>query len=447
MPSKIKNLKARLQPIHHPHSTSGQPSGASRIRNISAREILDSRGEPTVEIELITGLGVFYDSAPSGASKSKYEAMELRDGGKRYKGKGVLKAVRNVNEKIFSKIRGRNVSNQERIDQVLIELDGTKNKSRLGANAILPVSMAVSRAGAAAWGIPLWQYLKNLYTNFPAIAEKLVSLPQPCFNIINGGIHAGNDLEIQEFMVVPQAENFKESLRAASEIYHALKDVLLKNFGKKAINIGDEGGFAPPLRRTKTALDLLMKAIKLAGYQNKVKIALDCAATQFAAGKKGKLFYYFENRRLSSSRLLNFYQNLIKHYPIFSLEDPFSENDFSGFQKIYQKLGKNILIFGDDLLATNLEKMQKAFEKNLCNGLLLKINQIGTITEAIRAARLARTFGWKIMVSHRSGETNDDFIADLAVGISADFIKAGATARGERMVKYNRQLKIEEELK
>jgi enolase len=413
-----------------------------KIKTIRAREILDSRGEPTVEVELTTGYGVFSASVPSGASKGKYEAIELRDGGKRYGGRGVLKAVRNVDEKIAPKIRGREVNNQERIDQFLIEIDGTKNKSKLGANAVLPVSMAVCRAGAAALNIPLYKYISQLF------GQKILrtNFPTPCFNLINGGAHAGNDLDIQEFMVVPQVDTFKKSLQMVSEIYHILQEVLLKSFGKTAINIGDEGGFAPPLKGTKGALDLLMKAIKLAGYNNKIKISLDCAASQFLSSSKNNPFYIFERKRLNSPRLLNFYQDIIKHYPILLIEDPFAENDFIGFQEAYKKLGENVLIIGDDLLATNPERMKKAFDKKLCNGLLLKINQIGTITEALEAARLARTFGWKIMVSHRSGETNDDFIADLAVGISADYIKSGAPARGERLAKYNRLLRIEEKL-
>jgi enolase len=411
----------------------------NKIKKLTAREILDSRGEPTAEVELITNFGVFRDSAPSGASKGKYEAVEIRDGGKRYRGKGVSKAVQNVNKIIAKKLKNRDVSHQEKIDKLLIELDGTENKSKLGTNAILPVSMAICRAGAAAQKISLYQYISQIF------GQKIRKehFPVPCFNIINGGVHAGNDLQVQEFMIVPQVESFSKSLQVASEIYHILKDVLIKNFGKRATNIGDEGGFAPPLRSTKTALDFLVKTAKLSGYWNKIEFALDCAATQFADGKS----YKFENRRLSVSRLLNFYQKLLKNYPIISLEDPFSENDVDGFQMAYQEIGGNGLIIGDDLLATNLERMKKAFEKKLCNGLLLKINQIGTISEAIEAAKLARNFGWKIMVSHRSGETNDDFIADLAVGISADFIKSGAPARGERVAKYNRLLEIEEELK
>jgi len=438
----------------------------NKIKRLTSREILDSRGEPTVEVELITNFGVFCDSAPSGASKGKYEAVEIRDGGKRYQGKGVLKAVQNVNKIINKKLKNRDVSHQERIDELLIELDGTKNKSKLGANAILPVSMAVCRAGAAAQNISLYQYISQIFgqkMNYPALKGRGITFgassfsgkrmktakikrehfPVPCFNIINGGVHAGNDLQVQEFMVIPQLESFSKSLQAASEIYHILKDVLIKKFGKRATNIGDEGGFAPPLRSTKTTLDFLVKAAKLSGYWNKIEFALDCAATQFADGRS----YKFENRRLSVAQLLNFYQKLLKNYPIVFLEDPFAENDINGFRMAYQEIGGNVLIIGDDLLVTNTEKMKKAFEKKLCNGLLLKINQIGTITEALEAAKLAKLYGWKIMVSHRSGETNDDFIADLAVGISANFIKSGAPARGERVAKYNRLLRIEEELR
>ena len=414
----------------------------SRIKNLRAREILDSRGQPTVEVELITDFGSFFASCPSGASKGKYEAAELRDSGKRYQGRGVLKAVNNINEIIAPKIRNKNVTLQREIDNLMIELDGTENKSRLGANSILPISMTVCRAGAAAENIPLYEYISRFFDQ----RVSKTTFPLPSFNLINGGIHAGNDLQLQEFMIVPQANRFKKSLQIAAEVYQSLKIILRKRLGKKAINIGDEGGFAPPLDKTKSTLNLLMTAVNLAGYRNKIKIALDCAASQFVAGNPNNLFYMFEGKRLNGNKLLNFYQDLIKHYPIFSLEDPFAENDIKGFKNAYQKLERNILVIGDDLLATNPKRMEKAFEKKLCNGLLLKINQIGTITEALKAARLARTFGWKIMVSHRSGETNDDFIADLAVGISADFIKAGAPARGERVAKYNRLLKIEDEI-
>lgn len=422
----------------------------NKIKKIKAREILDSRGNPTVEVELLTENGVFIDSVPSGASKGKYEAKELRDGAKRYRGKGVLKAVKNVNEIIEPKLKGRDVTRQKEIDEFLINLDGTENKSKLGVNAILGVSMAVCRAGAAAKNISLFNYLALLARN-----NSLLTLPFGCFNIINGGVHAGNELDFQEFMIVPQMKRFSENLQAASEIYHILKEILARNFGKSAINIGDEGGFAPPLRTPDEALNLIQEAIKKSEYKNKIKIILDVAASQFYL----KEAYRTKMGAFTEKGLLNYYSDLIQKYPIIALEDPFSEEDWEGFWAITKKLGKKITIIGDDLLATNPKRIKEAQEKKVyplgsqrdsfgaCNGLLLKPNQIGTISEAIEAARLAKSYGWKIMVSHRSCETSDDFIADLAVGIKADYIKAGAPARGERVAKYNRLLKIEEEIK
>jgi len=423
----------------------------SIIKNLKAREILDSRGEPTVEVELKTDLGIFRASVPSGKSIGKYEAFELRDGEKRYFGKGVLKAVKNINQIIAPKLKGEDVTEQSKIDKILIDLDGTKNKSRLGTNAIVGVSMAVCRAGAAAKNIPLYKYI-NKTLKLAEVRPRL-TLPIPCFNIINGGVHAGNDLDIQEFMIIParigyaegvaggpQTKSFKENLRVGAEIYHALKDILEEKFGKTATNLGDEGGFSPPLEKTKNALDLIIEAIKRAGYQNKVKIGLDCAASQFFEDKK----YILEGKELTSEELLKIYQNLIGEYPISFFEDPFSEEDLGGWQML--SLNSKFLIVGDDLLVTNPERIKRAQELKLCNSLLLKINQIGTISEALTAAKLAKSFGWKIIVSHRSGETIDSFISDFAVGIKADFIKSGAPARGERVAKYNRLLKIEEEI-
>jgi len=409
----------------------------SKIKSIKAREILDSRGNPTVEIEL--GAGDFFVSAsvPSGASKGKYEAKELRDNKKRYGGKGVLKAIKNINEIIAPKLKGKDVKKQKDIDDLMIELDGTKDKSKLGSNAILAVSIAVCRAGAKAKNIPLYQHIAQLSETRP-----LKVLPKACFNVINGGVHSGNELDIQEFMIIPQKRTFSKNLQTASEIYYCLKQILKENFGKFSINIGDEGGFIPPVFGTRSALGLLVKAIKTAGYKN-TKIGLDCAASQFAKNET----YVLEKTPFTKQGLLFFYQDLVKNYPIIFLEDPFSENDWQGFQEITKKIGKKITIIGDDLLSTNPERIKKAKEKRACNGMILKPNQIGTITEALKAAGLAKSFGWKIMVSHRSGDTCDDFISDLAVGISANFIKAGAPARGERVAKYNRLLKIEEEIK
>ncbi len=432
----------------------------SKIKSIKAREILDSRGNPTVEAEVETDAGVFFASVPSGASTGKREATELRDKGKRYQGKGVLKAVRNVNKIIGPKLKGKDAAKQKEIDELLIKLDGTKNKSRLGANAILAVSIAACRTSAAAKNIPLYQHIKEVYQEAGREVRRgqaSVKLPFPCFNVINGGAHAGNDLDFQEFMIAPQFKKFSKNLQAASEIYHTLKQILQKKFGKSAINIGDEGGFAPPIRFPEQALDLIMEAIGKAGYANRVKIVLDVAASQFylpphqkfgSGGSNGK--YKTKFKVFSQKGLVNYYLDLIKKYPIIALEDPFSEDDWKGWKELSSKFkvqSSKLLIIGDDLLCTNPKRIREAHEKNACNGLLLKPNQIGTVTEAIEATKIARSFGWKIMVSHRSGETNDDFIADLAVGISADFIKAGAPARGERLAKYNRLLRIEEEMR
>jgi len=430
-----------------------------KIKLIKAREILDSRGNPTIEADLITDYGLFRSSVPSGASKGEYEALELRDGGKRYLGRGVLRAVQNINEIISPKLVGKDPTRQREIDNLMIELDGTESKSSLGANAILAVSMAVCRAGAAAKKIPLYHYLNEIYRG--RASTKLVEdgpLPISCFNIINGGVHAGNELDFQEFMIVPacnasrsdagrpQLDSFSKNLPAASEIYHNLKEILLEKFGKFAINIGDEGGFSPPLIFSEQALDLILEAIEKSGYKNSVKIAIDSAASEFFIDGKYKMKKVIFTRE----GLLNYYFELLKKYPIISLEDPFAQDDFEGWEKINSQFpipNSQFIIFGDDLLATNIERIKLAKEKNLCNGLILKMNQVGTTTETLDAAKLAKSFGWKIMVSHRSGETNDDFISDLTIGISADFIKAGAPARGERVAKYNRLLEIEEELR
>ncbi len=388
-----------------------------------------------MEVDLTTEQGMFRASAPSGASTGKNEAQELRDKTKRYKGKGVLQAVRNVERIIAPELKGKDVLQQEKIDKLMLDLDGTSNKSRLGANAILPVSIAVCRAAAAAQSLPLYQYIAE-------ISQSKRKLPIASFNVINGGAHAGNDLAVQEFMIAPRRSSFKESLRAAGEIYHSLKEILKKNYGKSATNIGDEGGFAPPLTTAEQALDLLVKAINKAGYKGKVGIILDVAASEFY--KKGK--YEMKKAVFTKEKLLAYYLKLIKKYPIVGIEDPFSQDDWASFAAITEQAGKNITIIGDDLLCTNPERIRKAKDKQACNGIILKPNQIGTVTEALEAAKITKSFGWKIMVSHRSGETNDDFIADLATGISADFIKSGACARGERLAKYNRLLRIEEEL-
>jgi len=413
-----------------------------KIKNIKAREILDSRGNPTLEVELETEFGKFLASVPSGASKGEHEAVELRDGGERYFGKGVKKAVKNVNEIISKKLEGFDVTKQKEIDEVLIELDGTENKSKLGANAICGVSLAVCKAGAKAKNLPLYQYVRELYN--PQLTT--YNLPRPSFNIINGGVHAGNDLDFQEFMICPKGKSFSENLRIGAEIYHKLKEIIAKKYGKLATNLGDEGGFAPPIKDPEIAIKLILEAVKILNYQNKISIILDVAASQFFDGKK----YKTKIGNFSGEELTNFYLKLIKKYPIEGIEDPFAQDDFESWQyfsSYFQLPTSNFLIIGDDLTVTNPKRIKMAKEKGLCNAIIVKINQIGTVTEAIEAVKLAKSFGWKIMVSHRSGETTDDFISDFAVGISADFIKSGAPARGERVAKYNRLLKIEEESK
>jgi len=412
---------------------------SSRIKSIKAREILDSRGNPTVEVELETDLGKFLASVPSGASKGKYEAVELRDGGKRYQGKGVLKAVKNINEIIGPKLIGIDPTKQKEIDDLIIELDGTENKSKLGANAICPVSLAVCRAGAAAKNLPLYQYIKEVYRGQTPV--KLAEVcPQPAFNIINGGVHAGNELDFQEFMVVPQDGLFSENLRIGKEIYFKLKEILLKKYGKKRIQLGDEGGFAPPIRFPQEAIELILEAAKKLNYE--VKIILDVAASQFF--KNGK--YRMKIGVFSREGLLKYYSDLIQKYPIMGLEDPFSEDDWKSWQMANGKWQMaNLLIIGDDLTVTNQKRIKEANKKKACNAMIVKINQVGTLSEAIEAKKLARSFNWKVIVSHRSGETTDSFISDFAVGVGADFIKAGAPGPKERMAKYNRLLKIEEE--
>lgn len=432
----------------------------SKIKSIKAREILDSRGNPTIEVELETEDGKFSASVPSGVSKGKYEAVELRDGGQRYKGMGVQNALKNIIELIGPKIIGKGVSKQKEIDDLMKELDGTANKEKLGANAILAVSLAVCRAGAGAKKVPLYQYIAELAEN-----GSLPVMPFACFNIINGGAHAGNDLDFQEFMIVPyagisekfqsgrpaesgnrpQSYNFSDNLRIAAEVYHNLKETLDKNYGQSAVNLGDEGGFAPPLNMPEKALDSILRAIRVAGAEINIGLILDCAASAFFDGER----YTLKTGAYTRDNLTAYLLDLASKYPIIGFEDPFSEDDWDGWRMLSekcQKQNKNLLIIGDDVLAANLERIRMAKIRGALNSMILKPNQIGTISETIEAAKIAKSFGWRIIVSHRSGETTDDFIADLAVGIGADFIKAGAPARGERVAKYNRLLRIEEEL-
>jgi len=406
---------------------------ASKIINIEAKETLDSRGNPTVEVELETNKGVFTASVPSGASTGKNEALELRD----ENGKGVSKAISNVNEIIGPKIIGKNPENQKDIDDLMIKLDGTENKSNLGANAVLPVSIAVCRAGAEARKLSLYKHIADLFDTKFAVSG--FHLPNPCFNIIEGGAHAENDLDIQEFMIIPQGRYFRENLRIGSDIFQNLKDILEKNYGAEESLVGDEGGFAPKVSKTEQALYLLKNAIE---KHPDTKIGLDSAASGFF--KEGK--YYLDGQVFSKSELLNFYEDLADKFPIIFIEDPYQEEDWEGFKEITKKFSGKIHILGDDLTTTNLKRIKEAHNKNACSGVIIKPNQIGTVSEAVEAAKLAKSFGWKIMVSHRSGETLDDFIADLSVGIGADFIKSGAPTKKERLVKYEKLLKIEEEI-
>jgi len=407
-----------------------------KIKEVRARQILDSRGNPTVEVDVITDYGLVRAAVPSGASTGEHEAVELRDNKKEYFGKGVEDAVSNIHKKIAKRIIGISCLNQVEIDVIMMTMDATKNKSNLGANAILAVSMAVAKAGALAKNQPLYQYISELYKG-----SKKFTLPIPSFNVINGGVHAGNELNFQEYMVLPVgAKDFKQALKIGSEIYHHLKGIIKKKYGLNSINVGDEGGFAPPLNKIEEPLRLLNLAVKKAGYKSKVKFGIDVAASEFY--KDGK--YEVDGKKLTSKQLINVYLKLIKKYPIITIEDPFDENDFESFAELKKKT--KIQIVGDDLLVTNVKRIEKALQHKSCNALLLKINQIGTITEALSAAKLAVKNNWNIMVSHRSGETSDDFIADLAVGISASQIKSGATCRGERLAKYNQLLRIQEHL-
>ena len=402
-----------------------------KVQGIKAREILDSRGNPTVEVDLTTDFGIFRASVPSGKSKGKYEAKEL----------SAKNAIKNINEIITPKLKGKNPAKQKEIDNLMIKLDGTKNKSRLGANAVLAVSIACCRAGAKAENLSLYQYIRKIENL--ELKIKNFKIPAPSVLVIEGGVHAGNELDFQEFMIVPQVKVFSKALQIASEIYQELKSLLKNKYGEKAVNVGDEGGFAPSIKSPEEALNLILKAAKNLNYQNKIKIVLDIASSQFY--RNGR--YKMKIKVFTSEGLLKYYSDLIQKYPILGLEDPFSEEDLENFSKITKKFGKKIKIIGDDLTVTNPNRIKLAYSKKACNGLILKPNQIGTVTEAIEAGKLAKSYGWKIMVSHRSGESCDDFISDLAVGIDADFIKAGAPARGERVAKYNRLLRIEEELK
>ncbi len=410
---------------------------SAEIQTIRAREVLDSRGNPTVEVEVRTEKGLSRAMVPSGASTGIHEALELRDGNDRFLGKGVLKAINNVNDKISKALMGRDCTKQHDIDNAMLELDGTENKGELGANAILGVSMAVCRASALELGIPLHERIAGLADN------KDLVLPTPAMNVINGGEHAGNSLDIQEYMILPVgAKSFGEAARLCAEVYQTLKGIIKGKYGNDAINVGDEGGFAPPLEKAEEPFELILKAISEAGYEKEIRLGIDAAASEFYSDGK----YKIEGKSLSSGELIEFYDNLVESYPIISVEDVCSQDDWDSWVEFTGKFGDKTQVVGDDLLVTNVKRINKAIESKACNALLLKINQIGTITESIDAARLSKDSGWNVMVSHRSGETEDSFIADLVVGLGTGQIKSGAPCRSERNAKYNQLLRIEEEL-
>ncbi len=403
---------------------------------VTAREILDSRGNPTVEAEVFLDSGAFGRAAvPSGASTGTHEALELRDGEeRRFGGKGVLRAVQNVNEIIGPEIVGLESTEQAEIDRILIELDGTENKSRLGANAILAVSMAVAQASAAEAGLPLFAYLGGVGARV---------LPVPFMNVLNGGAHADNPLDIQEFMIVPCGfGSFSEALRAGAEVYQSLKRVL-KERGL-SVSVGDEGGFAPQIKDTREALDLLLTAIERAGYRpgEEIMLALDAAASEFY--RDGR--YHLEGRALSAEEMVEFYSELLRDFPIVSIEDPLSEDDWEGWETLSRELGDRIQIVGDDIFVTNVKRIREGLERGIANAVLIKLNQIGTVSETLQAVELAHRNGWRTVISHRSGETEDTFIADLAVAVNSGQIKTGAPCRSERVAKYNQLLRIEAEL-
>ena len=416
----------------------------SKIAKIHAREILDSRGNPTVEADAYLESGAMACAAvPSGASTGSKEALELRDGDKkRFLGKGVLKAVDNVNKIIAKALVGQEADNQEKIDRMMIELDGTPNKSKLGANAILGVSMSVLKAAAYDAKIPLFAYIAEKFGG--TINGKYI-LPAPMMNIINGGAHADNSADIQEFMIMPAgAKNFREAVRMGSEIFHNLKKVLKDK--KLNTNVGDEGGFAPTLSSSKEALEAILAAIGAAGYKagKDVSIALDPAANEFY--KEGKYVLKKDNLKLTGTEMIGYYEKLVSQYPIVSIEDGLAEGDWENWRLLNKKLGKKIQIVGDDIFVTNSEIIKKGIKEKAANAVLIKVNQIGTVSETVEAVKMTQAAGWRTVISHRSGETEDTFIADFAVGLGAGQIKSGSLSRTDRVAKYNQLMRIEEML-
>jgi len=410
----------------------------SVIKSLKAREIIDSRGNPTIEVKCLLESGSrALASVPSGASTGIHEAHELRDGDKsRFRGKGVLKAVANVEGEINNHLKGNELEQKE-LDEAMIDFDGTENKSRLGANAILGVSLAFCRAQANEKKLELFEHLAQLSNT------SKYSIPLPMLNIINGGMHADSGLDIQEFMIAPVGPKaFREKLQASSEVISALKDILKEN--NYSTSIGDEGGFAPQLKSNEEAFEVIIKAIEKAGYStDEIKLGIDAASSSFYEDGSYKIKIASENKTLSSAEIVDWYENLCQKYPLISIEDGLAEEDWDGFALLTKKLGERIQVVGDDLMVTNIKRIKQAKEKEAANSVLIKLNQIGTLSETIQAIQLAKEYGWKPFVSHRSGDTTDTFIADLAVGLSCDYIKSGSLARGERVCKYNRIMEIE----
>lgn len=409
------------------------------IKKVHARQIMDSRGNPTIECDIeLSGGAKGRAAVPSGASTGSFEALELRDGGNAYMGKGVLKAVKNVNEIIAPAIADMDASDQTALDNKMFELDGTANKEKLGANAILAVSLAAAHAVANQKNIPLYKYIASIYGN-----ENPVVLPRPMMNIINGGAHADNGLDAQEFMIIPNgATNETEAIRMGSEVFHNLKSILKK--GGNSTNVGDEGGFAPNFNSCREALDTIMQAIRSAGYTpgEQISIGLDVASSEFFADG----IYKFEGKELTSDQMIEFYEKLIADYPIISIEDALSEEDWEGWKKLTDTIGSKCQLVGDDLFVTNPTRLKRGIDAGVANAILIKVNQIGSLTETLQAIKMAQDAGYGVIISHRSGETEDTTIADLAVATNAGQIKTGSMSRTDRMAKYNQLLRIEEEL-
>ncbi|MEB3846907.1 MAG: phosphopyruvate hydratase [Desulfurococcales archaeon] len=408
------------------------------IRRVLGRMVLDSRGKPTVKVIVETNNGWGYGYAPSGASRGEREAVELRDGGRKWRGLGVSRALAALENHVAPRLVGMDSRDQSRIDHILIAIDGTPNKARIGGNTTTATSIAVARAASNTAGLELFEYLGGPMARL---------LPTPLLNIINGGVHAGNELSIQEFMIIPVgADSFHEAMRMAVETYWSLKDLLKEKYGLNAVNVGDEGGFAPPMKKTREALEALKQAIEKAGYklEEDFYLGIDAAASQFYDKKTN--IYRIDGVSMPREELLSYYEAIVDEYPIKYIEDPFDEDDWDGFKMITEKLGSRVLIVGDDLYTTNVKYLRKGIEMHATNAVLVKVNQVGTLTETFDFVREAYNHGMRAVISHRSGETEDPFIADLAVGLGTGLIKTGAPARGERTAKYNRLLEIEDML-